>query len=56
MKLSKVLAFCCPLLLSTGTGFAHAAANPAGPPFEGNQRFALRKPTGLLIAGRLQSL
>jgi len=53
MKLSKVLAFCCPLLLSTVSGFANAAANPAGLAFSKETNVSLYgKPTGMLIAGR----
>jgi len=53
MKFSKVLAFCCPLLLSTVTGLAHAAANPFGISFARETNVSLYgKPTGLLVTGR----
>jgi hypothetical protein len=52
MKFSKVLAFCCPLLLSTVTGLAQAA-NPFGISFARETNVSLYgKPTGLLITGR----
>ena len=52
MKFSKVLAFCCPLLLSTVSGLAQAA-NPFGISFSNETNVSLYgKPTGMLIAGR----
>lgn len=52
MKFSKVLAFCCPLLLSTVSGLAHAA-NPFGIAFNNETNVSLYgKPTGLLVTGR----
>jgi TM1410 hypothetical-related protein. len=52
MKFSKVLALCCPLLLSTVSGLAQAA-NPFGIAFARETNVSLYgKPTGLLITGR----
>jgi hypothetical protein len=53
MKFSKVLALCCPLLLSTVAGSANAAANPFGLAFSKETNVSMYgKPTGLLVAGR----
>jgi hypothetical protein len=53
MKFSKVLALCCPLLLSTVAGSANAASNPLGLAFARETNVSLYgKPTGMLIAGR----
>jgi hypothetical protein len=52
MKFSKVLALCCPLLLSTVAGSANAA-NPFGVSFARETNVSLYgKPTGLLVTGR----
>ena len=52
MKFSKVLALCCPLLLSTVAGSAQAA-NPFGISFARETNVSLYgKPTGLLVTGR----
>ncbi|HET9448605.1 MAG TPA: hypothetical protein VFO35_20200 [Steroidobacteraceae bacterium] len=52
MKFSKVLALCCPLLLSTVAGSANAA-NPFGLAFSKETNVSLYgKSTGLLVTGR----
>ncbi len=53
MKFSKVLAFTCPLLLTTLAATSANAANPAGISFSKETNVSLYgKPTGLLITGR----
>lgn len=53
MKFSKVLAFCCPLLLSTVAATSANAANPLGIAFAKETNVSLyAKPTGMMITGR----